>query len=180
MGGDPNFANTIINALAGKADKATTLAGYGVTDAYTVTQTDSLLKLKASLASPALTGKPTAPTPVLGSNDQQVANAAFVQATVAAVISGAPGALDTLKELADALGGDPNFANTIVNALTLKANKADVLPLAGGEMTGNITLLNGRSVLLIAQDTNSWASGLLCRGKLGNEALGHHGLGVFI
>ena len=177
LGGDPNFANTIINALAGKADKATTLAGYGVTDAYTVTQTDSLLKLKASLASPALTGKPTAPTPVLGSNDQQVANAAFVQATVAAVISGAPGALDTLKELADALGGDPNFANTIVNALTLKANKADVLPLAGGEMTGNITLLNGRSVLLIAQDTNSWASGLLCRGKLGNEALG--GLGIW-
>ncbi len=51
------------------------------------------------------------------------------------------------------------------------------LPLAGGEMTGNITLLNGRSVLLIAQDTSSWASGMLCRTRLNNETLG--GLGVW-
>lgn len=112
--------------------KATTLAGYGITDAYTVTAADALLKLKASLASPVFTGKPTAPTAVLGSNDLQLANTAFVQAAIAAVISGAPGALDTLKELADALGGDPNFANTIVNGLAGKANKGEVMPLGEG------------------------------------------------
>ena len=112
--------------------KATTLAGYGITDAYTVTAADALLKLKASLASPALTGKPTAPTAALGTNDSQLANTAFVQAAIAAVISGAPGALDTLKELADALGGDPNFANTIVNGLAGKANKGEVMPLGEG------------------------------------------------
>ena len=155
----------------------TTLAGFGITDAYTAANMNDLLNLKAPLASPNFTGAPTTTTPAINSNNQQVANTAFVHAAVSAIIAGAPGALDTLKELADALGGDPNFANTIVKSLALKANKADVLPLAGGEMTGNITMLNGRSVLLMAQDTPSWASGLLCRGTLGNEALG--GLGIW-
>lgn len=104
-----------------------TLAGNGILDAYTKAQIDAALKLKAALASPALTGVPTAPTAVAGANSQQLATTAFVQATVAAVISGAPGALDTLKELADALGGDPNFANTIINGLAQKADKADSL-----------------------------------------------------
>ena len=104
-----------------------TLAGNGIIDAYTKEQIDGALKLKAPLASPALTGIPTAPTAASGSNSQQLANTAFVQATVSAVISGAPGALDTLKELADALGGDPNFANTIINGLAEKANKGTTL-----------------------------------------------------
>ncbi|ARO22957.1 hypothetical protein TAL182_CH01144 [Rhizobium sp. TAL182] len=42
------------------------------------------------------------------------------------VINAAPGALDTLKELADALGDDPNYATTVTNALAAKANSADV------------------------------------------------------
>ena len=124
------------------AIKATTLAGYGITDAYTVTQMDALLKLKASLDSPAFTGKPIAPTAALGSNNSQLANTAFVQAAIAAVIAGAPGALDTLKELADALGGDPNFANTIVNALALKANKGEVMPLGEGGWGGTVPFLH--------------------------------------
>lgn len=107
--------------------KPTTLSGYGITDAYTVTETNTALALKAPLASPALTGTPTAPTAALGTNTQQLANTAFVQATINAVIAGAPGALDTLKELSDALGGDPNFANTIVNALAMKPDKATTL-----------------------------------------------------
>lgn len=77
--------------------------------------------------SPALTGTPTAPTAASGNNTQQIANTEFVQATIYAVIAGAPGALDTLKELAEALGGDPDFANTIINALSTKADKANTL-----------------------------------------------------
>lgn len=107
--------------------KPTTLSGYGITDAYTVTQTNTALALKAPLASPALMGTPTAPTAAPGTNTQQLANTAFVQATISAVVAGAPGALDTLKELSDALGGDPNFANTIVNALAKKPDKATTL-----------------------------------------------------
>ncbi|MAZ56825.1 hypothetical protein CL653_03465 [bacterium] len=74
----------------------------------------------ARLASPALTGTPTAPTAVLGTNTTQVATTAFVVAQVSDVIDGAPGALDTLNELAAALGDDPNFATTITNTLAGK------------------------------------------------------------
>ncbi|WP_338500970.1 phage tail protein [Pseudomonas poae] len=114
-----------------KADKATTLAGYGITNAYTATQVDSALSLKASLASPILTGQPEAPTAPAGSNNKLIANAAFVQKTVqdaiTAVMYGAPGALDTLKELASALGNDANFSTTILTALNGKAPKATSL-----------------------------------------------------
>ncbi len=109
-----------------------TLAEIGIKDAYTKEQIDGALKLKAPLANPSFTGKPIVPTPALNSNDLQAANTEFVQAVIAALVGGAPGALDTLKELAAALGGDPNFANTIINALALKANKDEAMPLGEG------------------------------------------------
>lgn len=82
--------------------------------------TNTALALKAPLASPAMTGTPTAPTAVLGTNTTQLATAAFVQAAVAALVNAAPGALDTLKELADAIGDDANYAATITAALAGK------------------------------------------------------------
>lgn len=51
--------------------------------------------------------------------------AAAVQQAVANLVASSPAALDTLKELADALGNDPNFAATMTNALAAKASKAD-------------------------------------------------------
>lgn len=112
------------------ASNPTTVAGYGLTDVYTKTELDQALALKAPLASPAFTGTPTVPTPAAGNNSTQAANTAFVQATIAALIASAPGALDTLNELAAALGNDPNFAATMTNALALKA------PLASPSFTG--------------------------------------------
>ncbi|KHS73817.1 hypothetical protein QT13_04240 [Pectobacterium brasiliense] len=73
--------------------------------------------------SPALTGTPTAPTAASGSNDTQLATTAFVKAAVAALVNGSPAALDTLQELANALGNDPNFSTTILNALAGKLAK---------------------------------------------------------
>lgn len=70
--------------------------------------------------SPVLTGIPAAPTAVPGTNTTQLATTAFVAAAVANLINAAPGALDTLDELAAALGDDPNFATTITNALAGK------------------------------------------------------------
>ncbi|MEX5581457.1 phage tail protein [Pseudomonas lurida] len=87
--------------------------------------------LLAPLASPALSGVPKAPTPAAGANNDQIANTAFVQAAIAALVNSAPGALDTLKELADALGQDPNFATTINNALAAKAPLSS--PLLSGK-----------------------------------------------
>ncbi|EOT5692051.1 beta strand repeat-containing protein [Escherichia coli] len=99
---DPNFSTTINNALA----------------------------LKAPLASPAFTGTPTVPTASQGTNSTQIANTAFVKAAITALINGAPGTLDTLKEIAAAINNDPNFSKTINNALALKA------PLASPALTG--------------------------------------------
>lgn len=70
--------------------------------------------------SPLLTGTPCAPTAPAGNNSTQLATTAFVQAALAALAGGAPAALDTLKELADALGGDANFSTTVLNKLAGK------------------------------------------------------------
>jgi len=53
------------------------------------------------------------------------ADTTAVTAQIDGVIAAAPGALDTLNELAAALGDDPNFATTITNLLATKANLAD-------------------------------------------------------
>lgn len=88
------------------------------------------LDAKAPLASPALTGIPTAPTAAGGTSSTQIATTAFVAAAVSALINAAPGALDTLAELAAALGDDPDFATTITNGLAGKlaiaANLSDL------------------------------------------------------
>jgi hypothetical protein len=89
-----------------------------------ITGLDAALALKAPLASPDLTGTPTAPTATAGTSSTQIATTAFVAAAVAALIDGSPGALDTLNELAAALGDDANFAATVTNALALKAEKS--------------------------------------------------------
>lgn len=73
--------------------------------------------------SPVFTGEPKAPTAAVGDSSTQLANTAFVQAALDALAGGAPAALDTLKELADALGGDEHFATTVLNKL---AGKMDI------------------------------------------------------
>lgn len=99
--------------------------------------TDAINADKASLASPPFTGTPTAPTASLGTDTTQIATTAFtkaaVDAAIAALINSAPGALDTLDELAAALGDNANYAATITSALALKA------PLASPALTGTPT-----------------------------------------
>ncbi|EOQ2313708.1 phage tail protein [Escherichia coli] len=78
---------------------------------------------KAPLNSPALTGTPTTPTARQGTNNTQIASTAFVMAAIAALVDSSPDALNTLNELAAALGNDPNFATTMTNALAGKQPK---------------------------------------------------------
>ncbi|GHL61595.1 hypothetical protein ECZU31_48700 [Escherichia coli] len=86
---------------------------------------------KAPLNSPALTGTPTTPTATKGTNTQ-IANTAFVMTAIAALVDSSPDALNTLNELAAALGNDPNFATTMTNALAGKQPKdATLTALAG-------------------------------------------------
>jgi len=78
-----------------------------------------------------VSGTLTVATP---SNDTDAASKAYVDTAVSNVVDSAPGALDTLNELAAALGDDANFSTTITNSLATKLN------LSGGTMTGDIVL----------------------------------------
>jgi hypothetical protein len=102
-------------------------------DIWSVVSTDSGAGV-AYLASPALTGTPTAPTPAPGDNSTLISTTAFVAAAIAAVVNSSPVLLDTLKELADSIADDPNFAATMTAALGLKA------PLASPALTGTPTV----------------------------------------
>jgi hypothetical protein len=95
---------------------------------------NSLGYAAAPVNSPEFTGTPTAPTANAGTNTTQVATTAFVTTAVNNVVDAAPGALDTLNELAAALGDDANYATTITNALATKAS------LTGAETLTNKTL----------------------------------------
>jgi hypothetical protein len=120
---------------------SSTEIGYvdGVTSAIQ-TQLDSKLATAtasstyAPLASPALTGTPTAPTATAGTSTTQVATTAFVGTAVSNLVASAPAALDTLNELAAALGNDASFSTTVTNSIATK------LPLAGGTMSGAIAM----------------------------------------
>jgi hypothetical protein len=84
-------------------------------------------------ASPAFTGVPTAPTASAGTNTTQLATTQYVRTEVANLVSSAPGALDTLDELAAALGDDASFAATVTTSIGLKA------PLESPAFTGTVT-----------------------------------------
>ena len=114
------------------------------------TATQTALDLKAPLNSPALTGVPTAPTASAGTNTTQVATTAFVGTAVSNLVASAPAALDTLNELATALGNDASFSTTITNSLAAKA------PLASPALTGTATAVN----LTVSGTTDLSASGV--------------------
>ncbi|END56323.1 phage tail fiber repeat family protein [Escherichia coli MP020980.1] len=87
----------------------------------------ALIETRAPLNSPALTGTPSTPTPQDDAAGTEIANAAFVRKLLATLVGSSPEALDTLNELAAALGNDPNFATTVTNALAGKQPLNDVL-----------------------------------------------------
>lgn len=80
-----------------------------------------------------LTNKPSIPS-LTG-----YATESYVDSAVAGVVNGAAGALDTLNELAAALGNDANFASTITNSLALKANSADLATVATSGSYNDLT-----------------------------------------
>ncbi|EDU6437377.1 prophage tail fiber N-terminal domain-containing protein [Salmonella enterica] len=100
------------------------------------------VQARAPLDSPELTGTPLTPTPPLTVNNKQIVNAEFVHAAVAALVGASPEALDTLAELAEALGNDPNFATTMLNALAGKQPLNETLTnLSGKDVAGLLRYL---------------------------------------
>ncbi|GDH63116.1 phage tail fiber [Escherichia coli] len=153
---------------------------------------------KAPLNSPALSGTPTTPTAPKGTNNTQIASTAYVMAAIAALVDSSPDALNTLNELAAALGNDPNFATTMTNALAGKqpkdatltalaglATAADRFPYFTGNDTASLATLTkvGRDILAQAtvsavieylglQETVNQAAGALQKNQNGADIPG--------
>nr|WP_200974129.1 tail fiber protein [Escherichia coli] len=153
---------------------------------------------KAPLNSPALSGTPTTPTAPKGTNNTQIASTAYVMAAIAALVDSSPDALNTLNELAAALGNDPNFATTMTNALAGKqpkdatltalaglATAADRFPYFTGNDVASLATLTkvGRDILakstvaavieyLGLQETVNQASGALQKNQNGADIPG--------
>jgi hypothetical protein len=142
--GTSSFNNVNISGtLNMDAGTAATVTGLSTpvnsTDATTKGYVDAADALKLNLSGGTLTGNlamsgqkvtglgvPTA--------NEDAATKGYVDTSVANLVDAAPGTLDTLNELAAALGDDPNFATTMTNQLAQKLN------LSGGTMTGPIAM----------------------------------------
>ena len=133
------------------------------------TATQTALDLKSPLASPTFTGTPSVPTATVGTNTTQIASTAYVRAEVSALVASAPTALDTLNELATALGNDANFSTTVTTALGLKA------PLASPTFTGTVNTAN-----LAYTGTLTGSTGVLNigSGQVYKDASGNVGIGT--
>jgi hypothetical protein len=101
----------------------------------------------APLSNPTLTGVPLTPTASSGTNNNQIASTSFVRTEISNLVASAPSTLDTLNELATALGNDPNFATTITNNLASKA------ALSGATFTGSISSPSGSFTSLKVNNT---------------------------
>ena len=100
-----------------------TLTSESVTEAATpstVKQLNDELQLKANKHSPNFTGNPTSPKPPKDSNDTSISTTSWVRDAIAELVGSSPETLNTLAELAEALGNDPNFATTITEELAQK------------------------------------------------------------
>lgn len=137
------------------------------------TALNNALALKAPLASPGLTGTPTAPTAAQTANNTQIATTAFVKAALAGLVGSSPAALDTLNELAAALGNDPNFATTMTNALAGKQPLDSTLTTLSGKTAdgiieylglGTVSKRNVGTGVNQIPDMNSFTSDLSSKG----------------
>ena len=123
-----SVALTDLSVTSASASGGGALAYASATGAFTYTPPD--LTVKAPLDAPTFTGVPAAPTASAATNTTQLATTAFVATAVAGIVDTAPATLNTLNEIAAALGDDANYATTTTTAIGLKA------PLAAPTFTG--------------------------------------------
>jgi len=129
--------SVVIQQVAGSSAPLLELKDHSGSTLITVHSTGQMTATVApSFVSASLTGTPTAPTAAAGTNTTQVATTEFVRTELSNLVDAAPSALDTLNELAAALGDDANFATTVTNAL------ADKAPLNSPALTGTPTAPN--------------------------------------
>ena len=113
-GSGNNIVNTYVTK-SGLASSVTTATG----KVTTLTATDN------TLTNVTITGETSVPTANAGNSSKAIANTEFVAKSIADLVNGAPDQLNTLNELARALGNDANFSATITAELAKKLNSAE-------------------------------------------------------
>lgn len=146
-----------------------TLTSDSVTEAATpstVKQLNEDLQLKANRHNPTFTGTVKAPTPASDSNDTSVSTTAWVRQAIAELVDSSPETLDTLSEIAAALGNDPNFATTMTNQLAGKQPLSPLLTAIAAVTTAanKLPYFSGSNQVGLA-DFTSTARDLLAKGS---------------
>ena len=133
-----------LSSVSGISDSSTSTAitinsSQEVTFAGNITTGSNTISGVLSSVTGSLGSAATATTQAASDNTTKIATTAYVTTALANLVDSAPGTLNTLNELAAALGDDANFSTTVTNSIATK------LPLAGGTLTGSLTLTSGGS-----------------------------------